>query len=138
MPPLPLLLSLHPRRVALVVLLAALPAFWRPAAAAPYLPGTDAQVLARVPARALDARARDLQALRASWRADPRDVRLAVQLARRYVDEAAAEGDPRYVGYAQAALAPWWNEAAPPVAVRVQRAVLRHQRPAFAIRCLHD
>ena len=34
-------------------------------------------------------------------------------------------GDPRYVGYAQAALGHWWNDAAPPVAVRVQRAVLR-------------
>ena len=129
---LPPLLSLHPRRAALAILLAALPACWGTAAAAPYLPGTDAQVLARVPARALDARARELQALRAAWRANPRDPLLAVQLARRYVDEAAAEGDPRYIGYAQAALAPWWDEAAPPVAVRVQRAVLRQYGHQFA------
>jgi hypothetical protein len=103
-----------------------------PAAAAPRLPTDDAQVLERVPARAADPRVRDLQALRAAWRADPRDVDLAVRLARRYVDEAAAEGDPRYVGYAQAALAPWWTEAAPPVAVRVQRAVLRQYGHQFA------
>ena len=96
-----------------------------PAAAAPFVPAHDTQVLERVPARAADARVRDLQALRAAWRANPRDAELAVRLARRYVDEAAAEGDPRYVGYAQAALAPWWSEAAPPVPVRVQRAVLR-------------
>lgn len=96
-----------------------------PAHAAPYLPASDAQVLERVPARAADARVRDLQALRAAWRANPTDAALAVRLARRYVDEAAAEGDPRYIGYAQAALAPWWDDAAPPVAVRVQRAVLR-------------
>lgn len=96
-----------------------------PVAAAPFLPASDAQVLERVPARAADARVRDLQALRAAWRAAPDDVDLAVRLARRYVDEAAAVGDPRYVGYAQAALAHWWNDAAPPVAVRVQRAVLR-------------
>lgn len=123
---------LHLRRAALAILLTAQPAVWGTATAAPYLPGTDTQVLARVPARALDARARELQALRAAWRANPRDPLLAVQLARRYVDEAAAEGDPRYVGYAQAALAPWWDEAAPPVAVRVQRAVLRQYGHDFA------
>lgn len=97
-----------------------------PAAAAPHLPADDAQVLETVPARVADPRARDLQALRAAWRANPSDAGLAVQLARRYFDEAAASGDPRYVGYAQAALAPWWEQAAPPVAVRVQRAIL-HQ-----------
>ncbi len=107
-----------------------------PAAAAPRLPGSDAQVLETVPARVADPRARELQALRAAWRANPSDADLAVQLARRYFDEAAAAGDPRYVGYAQAALAPWWDQAAPPVTVRVQRAVLLqygHQfEPALA------
>jgi hypothetical protein len=102
------------------------------AAAAPHLPANDAQVIERVPARAVDPRARDLQALRAAWRAAPRDAELAVRLARRYVEEAAAEGDPRYVGYAEAALAPWWTQAAPPVAVRVQRAVLRQYGHQFA------
>ena len=103
-----------------------------PAAAAPRVPASDAQVLERVPARAADARARDLQALRTAWRAEPRSVDLAVRLARRYVDEAAAEGDPHFVGYAQAALAPWWTDPAPPVAVRVQRAVLRQYGHQFA------
>jgi predicted Zn-dependent protease len=104
----------------------------QPSAAAPFVPTSDAQVLQRVPARVGNPRVADLQALRAAWRANPRDPALAVPLARRYVDEAAAEGDPRYVGYAQAALAPWWNEAAPPVAVRVQRAVLRQFGHQFA------
>jgi len=103
-----------------------------PAGAAPTVPASDAQVLERVPARVADPRVRDLQALRTAWRADPRNAELAVRLARRYVDEAAAEGDPRYIGYAQAALAPWWNEPAPPVAVRVQRAVLRQYGHQFA------
>jgi hypothetical protein len=100
-------------------------ALWlQPAAAAPRVPATDAEVLARVPARGGVVRAGSLQSLRAAWRSDPRDPAKAVALARRYVEEAAAEGDPRYIGYAQAALAPWWTEAAPPTAVRVQRAVL--------------
>jgi tetratricopeptide (TPR) repeat protein len=95
-----------------------------PAQAAPYLPATDAQVLATVPARASDPRARELVALRQAWRAQPADVGNAVRLAQRYFDEVAAEGDPRYVGYAQAALQPWWALPDPPIAVRVLRAML--------------
>ena len=102
-----------------------------PVAAAPFLPASDAQVLERVPSRAGDQRVRELQALRAAWRADPRNAVPAVALARRYVEEAQADGDPRYIGYAQAALTPWWTEAAPPVAVRVQRAVLRQYGHQF-------
>ena len=121
-----------PRLLHILPLLALLPLLAPPCAAAPFVPTSDAQVLQRVPARVGNPRVADLQALRAAWRANPRDPALAVALARRYVDEAAAEGDPRYVGYAQAALAPWWNEAAPPVAVRVQRAVLRQYGHQFA------
>lgn len=93
--------------------------------AAPFVPSSDQQVLERLPARAADPRQRELRALREQWRAAPDDPATAVRLARRYVEEAGAEGDPRYVGYAQAALAPWWTQADPPPAVRVQRAVLR-------------
>ncbi len=88
------------------------------------VPTSDNEVLATVPARATDPRARELVALRAAWRAQPQDVGTAVRLAQRYFDEVAAEGDPRYVGYAQAALQPWWDMAQPPVAVRVMRAML--------------
>jgi Tfp pilus assembly protein PilF len=94
------------------------------AGAAPFVPTTDAQVLATVPARATDPRARELVALRAAWRAQPQDLETAVRLARRYFDEVAAEGDPRYVGYAQAAMQPWWGQADPPAAVRVLRAMV--------------
>jgi tetratricopeptide (TPR) repeat protein len=90
--------------------------------AAPFKPQSDDQILAAVPARASDPRARELLALRLAWRADPQNLDAAVRLARRYFDEVAAEGDPRYVGYAQAALQPWWALPDPPVAVRVLRA----------------
>jgi hypothetical protein len=92
--------------------------------AEPYRPTTDAQVLATVPARASDPRARELVALREAWRADPQDVELSVRLAHRYFEEVAAEGDPRYVGYAQSALQPWWAQPDPPSSVRVMRALL--------------
>jgi len=102
-----------------------------PVTAAPFTPNSDAQVLARIPSRALDAQARELQSLRAASKARPGDVDRAVALARRYVEAAAGDGDPRYMGYAQAALSPWWAAAEPPVAVRVQRAVLRQYGHGF-------
>jgi hypothetical protein len=95
------------------------------AQAAPFTPSADQQVLERLPARAADPRQRELRELRDRWRAQPSDADAAVRLARRYFEESAAEGDPRYVGYAQAALAPWWDKPQPPPEVRVMRAILR-------------
>jgi tetratricopeptide (TPR) repeat protein len=102
------------------------------AQAAPFTPTDDRQVLERVPVRAGNARARELQALRAAVQREPRNADAAAQLAQRWIEDALAEGDPRYVGYAQAALAPWWTEPAPPPSVRVQRAVVQQYGHHFA------
>lgn len=101
------------------------------AAAAPRVPADDGEVLETLPLRRGDPAEREMRALRQQLAADPRNVELAVGLARRYYERASAEGDPRYVGYAQAALAPWWDAASPPPAVRVQRAVLRQFSHGF-------
>jgi tetratricopeptide (TPR) repeat protein len=95
-----------------------------PALAAPRQPTSDAEVLERLPARALDPRQREMSELRRQLAARPDDLDLALRLARRYYAEVAAEGDPRYIGYAQAALAPWWSLPDPPQRVRVMRAIL--------------
>jgi Tfp pilus assembly protein PilF len=93
-------------------------------AAAPFVPKSDHEVLETLPARAAEPRMRELRELRRELALDPRDVDAAVRLARRYSVEAAAEGDPRYIGYAQAALAPWWSDPDPPVPARVLRAIV--------------
>jgi tetratricopeptide (TPR) repeat protein len=90
--------------------------------AAAFTPSNDAQVLERVPARASDPAARELQALRQAWRANPQDLPTALRLAERCFDEVSATGDPRHIGCTQAALQPWWALPSPPVAVRVLRA----------------
>lgn len=95
------------------------------APAAPYRPTDDRQVLERLPARATAAGEGALRALRARLAADPRDAATAAALAQGYFDLVAAEGDPRYIGYAQAALAPWWDLPEAPDDVRVVRAQLR-------------
>ena len=92
--------------------------------AEPYVPSSDSQVVERLPLRAGDPAARELAALRASWRRDPADVNGAVALAMAYIDQAGAEGDPRYVSYAQSTLQRWWNLPEPPAAVRTVRAIV--------------
>ncbi|WP_229503797.1 hypothetical protein [Massilia putida] len=103
-----------------------------PACAAPYIPADGNQVVERLPSRA-DPVQRDLRRLRGALNAAPNDLNLASDLARRYIERARIEGDPRYLGYAEAALAPWWKQPAPPEPVLVLRATLRqstHQFPA--------
>ena len=94
------------------------------AQAAPFTPAADSQVLERVPARASDPAAQEMQALRQAWRAQPRDLDAATRLSWRYQAEVAATGDPRYMGYIQATLQPWWTLPEPPAEVRVLRAVV--------------
>jgi Tfp pilus assembly protein PilF len=100
-------------------------------AAAPFTPTDDKQVLERVPVRVGNPRARELQALREAVQREPRNANAAARLAERWIEDALAEGDPRYVGYAQAALTPWWSDVAPPPAVRVQRAVVNQYGHRF-------
>lgn len=58
-------------------------------------------------------------------------MKLAVRLAERYREVGRAEADPRYYGYAQAALRPWWNLEQPPFEVLLLRAILRQARHEF-------
>ena len=82
------------------------------AQAAPYTPASDAVVVERLPGRASDPATRRVESLRKQLAARPDDAELRVEIARRYFDMAMAQGDPRYVGYASAALAPLAKTAA--------------------------
>ncbi len=104
---------------------------FQPAAAAPHVPTSDTQVLETLPLRPTDGRAREMRALREKLAAKPGDAELAVALARRYFEQVAAEGDPRFIGHAQAVLAPWWGQADAPAPVRVMRAMLKQFNHQF-------
>lgn len=74
--------------------------------AAPYTPASDSEVVERLPGRASDPAIGRVDSLRKQLAARPSDVALRLEIARRYFDLAMAQGDPRYVGYASAALSP--------------------------------
>ena len=100
-------------------------------AASPYLPKSDTQILEKLPFRANDPIAREMAQMRAELQRNPRNLDVAVNLARRYYGLVAEEGDPRYLGYAQAALGPWWELPEPPIPVQVLRAGLAQFRHDF-------
>ncbi len=83
-----------------------------PACAAPFTPKDDREVVEKLPLRATDPAVRRLDSMRQQLRARPDDADLRIELARRYFDLAMAQGDPRYVGYAQGALEPLATQAA--------------------------
>jgi Tfp pilus assembly protein PilF len=82
--------------------------------------------------------AAQLRRQRAELTEDPDNLRDSLALARGYVDTARSEGDPRYLGYAQSMLAPWWSQPEPPTDVLALRAVIRQaqQEPGPALRDL--
>ncbi len=91
--------------------------------AAPYRPSSDAEILTRLPQRAIAPRPPQARALAAEQ---------AALLARIFIQRARSSGDPRELGYAQGVLAPWWSVEAPPAAILLLRATLKQSHHDFA------
>ena len=107
--------------------------FFRPPASAdaPRLPHDDAEVVERLALRASDPRERERERLHAILSTHPDDLRTALALARLDIELSRARSDPRYLGYAQAALAAWWDLPSPPPQVLVLRATVRQSSHDF-------
>jgi tetratricopeptide (TPR) repeat protein len=101
--------------------------FFRPAKGAdvPRTPESDIEVLERLPLGATDPREREQERLRRSLAAHPDDLGTAIRLARLDIEISRSRSDPRYLGYAQAALGAYWSMPSPPTEVLVLRATIR-------------
>jgi predicted Zn-dependent protease len=113
--------------ICLAVLGVAIP----PASAAPFVPEADNQVLERLPFAPDDPVLRKLRALNGQLTRTPNNLPLAVMVAQGYAELGRITGDPRYAGYAEAALAPWWGFEQAPQEVLVLRAALRQRMHQF-------
>lgn len=102
------------------------------AVAAPYVPARDDEVVETLRRRPLDAQERAARLLRAEARRQPQNLPLALRAAHAAIERARRDGDPRELGQAQAALAPWWSLSEPPAAVRLLRAIVLQSKHAFA------
>lgn len=92
--------------------------------AAPYLPGSDAQVLAELPTGARHSSQATRQITRTR-------LDIALPLAQFYISRARATGDLRFLGYAEAILAPWLSKADVPTQVVVLHATILQSRHLF-------
>ncbi len=97
--------------------------------AAPFVPTGDNVVLEVLP-DAADSQARGLRARQRALAADPHDLKLALDVARGDLALSRSLGDPRYLGRAQAALAPW-PESAHLSAVLLLRAIIAQSNHDF-------
>jgi Tfp pilus assembly protein PilF len=88
-------------------------------------------VLERLPYTAGDPTIRVLRELSGRLKDQPDNLRLALRVARGYLEMSRATSDPRYAGYAQAALAPWWALPRAPKDVLIVRATLRQRAHQF-------
>lgn len=95
-----------------------------------FLPQDDNQILERV-STAGNVIGSDLRRMREALSQNPYDLPLAIDLAQRYLEIGRTEADPRFAGYAQAVLGPWWNQSPPPAEVQLLRAILRQRRHDF-------
>jgi thioredoxin-like negative regulator of GroEL len=91
--------------------------------AAPTRPTDDNLVLATVTPGQTDADS-PLRAAQTALARDPKNLELAVAVARIGIEEGRTRGDPRMYGQAQAALMPWWKQTDPPDEIQVLRAVI--------------
>ena len=100
------------------------------ATAAPYVPQSDDVVLERLPEKGDPALAQ-LKRMRRALAARPADFDIAIPVARKALEAARQLGDPRFLGQAQAALAPWWTADTVPPAALLLRATLKQSQHDF-------
>lgn len=100
--------------------------------ASPYVPDDDSMVLDRARIAAGDPLSRELKSLKREYASSPANLQLALKLAERYIAATRSTADPRYLGYAEATLAPWSKQDNPPAPVLLLRATLRQSAHDFA------
>jgi tetratricopeptide (TPR) repeat protein len=117
--------SLRSRLFALPVAVLVVAVLTTTALAEPYVPASENAVLAEVSAgtRFADVSARRLARAR---------VDVAIPLAQFYIQQSRLSGDLRYLGYAEAVLAPWVQLSSANADVLVLQATLQQSRHEFA------
>jgi Tfp pilus assembly protein PilF len=121
------------RRIASLICLIVIAVTAGRAVAAPFVPESDGQVLERLPFTPNDPVLGRLRALNNQLNRKADNLPLALLVAQGYLEVGRITGDPRYAGYAQAALAPWWDFERAPQEVLVLRATLRQRMHQFDV-----
>ena len=92
--------------------------------------GGDDEVLLVLPTLSAKESARERQ-LKTMVQASPGDIASIAALAQLYIERSRSESDPRYLGYAQQLLDPWWEEDNLPPRIQRLRAILLQGQHRF-------
>jgi len=95
----------------------------------PYEPKNDSVVLERLPT--IPYSRDQLVAVRKELTRNPKNVQLAATAASSYINVAKSTGDPRFLGYARAAIEGWWDDPDPPATILEFRAKLKERDHDF-------
>lgn len=96
-----------------------------------FVPRDEEQTLLEVRGRE-DAALQALREDRQKLLEQPDNLSLALDVARRAIQQGRTEDDPRFFGYAEGALSYWWDMNEPPLQVRVLRATIFQHRHRFS------
>lgn len=99
--------------------------------AAAYTPQSDQAVITVLPSF-LQTNSAEIRQFKAVLAQDPQSVEASSGLARLYIELGRTESDPRYYGYAEALLQPWWQAVNPPPEILLLRATLRQHQHEYA------
>ena len=94
--------------------------------AKPYLPSSESEVLEVLP-NDFSKRRDDLTRLRERLGKDPENPALASAIGNEFIRMGGESGDPRFYGFARAAIAKWWPELDPPESILKIRAKLQER-----------
>ena len=99
----------------------------------PYVPADDAVILERVVQTRVGST--DFRRLQQAAAQNPNNLTAVLPYAKAAIQLGNEESDPRYFGYAQSSLSPWWKAPAPPIEVMQLRAdILQWQHQFDAAR----
>jgi lipopolysaccharide biosynthesis regulator YciM len=100
--------------------------------AKPFTPKDDGLVLERLPEQFFQSKTNTtIKRLRTQLNSNPQDWSSARQLALHYIELSKTQSDPRYMGYAQAVLKPWWEIPQPTIQALILRAIIRQNAHDF-------
>lgn len=95
-----------------------------------YRPNAEDEVLEVLP-RVLLASRDELSVLRKQLAEKPNNADIASHLAFRYLELGKQVSDPRFFGYARAAIGPWWDAPQPPSSILRLRAKLKERNHQY-------
>lgn len=96
----------------------------------PYTPPSNQTVLQHVPT-VTDPRVRQFEQLARQWRGNHDNRRLAIRLAKAYIDYGRSTGDARFLGRALAPIDPWMDDHPIPVDILIVHATILQSRHQF-------